>query len=100
VRELENIIERAITLSQGEHITIDDLPPRIRARNPDDGMPQLLADDLAVLFSGLPNLEEIEKRYMLYVLEATGGNRKRTAEILDINRKTLYRMASRFQIEL
>jgi len=34
------------------------------------------------------------------VLDATGGNRKRTAEILDINRKTLYRMAARFEIEL
>jgi DNA-binding NtrC family response regulator len=32
-------------------------------------------------------------------LEATGNNRKRTAEILGINRKTLYRMAARFEIE-
>ena len=33
-------------------------------------------------------------------MEATGGNRKRTAEILDINRKTLYRMAARYEIDL
>jgi DNA-binding NtrC family response regulator len=100
VRELENVIERAITLSQDVHITADDLSPKVRTRNTNDGTLQLSADDLAGLFSGLPNLEEMEKRYMLHVLEATGGNRKRTAEILDINRKTLYRMASRFQIEL
>lgn len=64
-----------------------------------DDTPPLSADDLAELFSGLPNLDEIERRYILRVLEATGNNRKRTAEILRINRKTLYRMAARFQIE-
>ena len=57
------------------------------------------ADELDQLFSGLPNLDEIERRYILHVLEATGNNRKRTAEILGINRKTLYRMAARFEIE-
>jgi two-component system, NtrC family, response regulator AtoC len=98
VRELENVIERAVTLSQSGLITIDDLPPRIRQQQPND-TPPLSADDLAELFSGLPNLDEIERRYILHVLEATGNNRKRTAEILGINRKTLYRMAARFEIE-
>ncbi|HKV33918.1 MAG TPA: sigma-54 dependent transcriptional regulator [Pyrinomonadaceae bacterium] len=98
VRELENVIERAITLSQGGLITIDDLPERIRLQ-PSPDMPPLSAEDLAEIFSGLPNLDEIERRYILHVLEATGNNRKRTAEILGINRKTLYRMAARFEIE-
>jgi len=98
VRELENVIERAITLNQGDVITIDDLPPRIRLQ-PSPETPSLSADDLEELFSGLPNLDEIERRYILHVLEATGNNRKRTAEILGINRKTLYRMAARFAIE-
>ncbi|HKN83068.1 MAG TPA: sigma-54 dependent transcriptional regulator [Pyrinomonadaceae bacterium] len=98
VRELENVIERAITLSQGGVITIEDLPPRIRSQQ-SYNTPPLSADDLAELFSGLPNLDEIERRYILHVLEATGNNRKRTAEILGINRKTLYRMAARFEIE-
>ena len=98
VRELENVIERAVTLSQGGVITADDLPHRIRLQ-PSYDTPPLSADDLAELFSGLPNLDEIERRYILHVLEATGNNRKRTAEILGINRKTLYRMAARFQIE-
>ena len=96
VRELENVIERGITLSQGGVMTIEDLPPRIRQSH---DTPPLSADDLAELFSGLPNLDEIERRYILHVLEATGNNRKRTAEILGINRKTLYRMAARFEIE-
>jgi DNA-binding NtrC family response regulator len=98
VRELENVIERAITLSQGGRITTDDLPQRVRLRTAAD-TPPLGADDLAELFSGLPNLDEIERRYVLHVLEATGNNRKRTAEILGINRKTLYRMAARFEID-
>jgi len=98
VRELENVIERAITLSQGGRITIEDLPPRVRLQTASD-TPPLGADDLAELFSGLPNLDEIERRYVLHVLEATGNNRKRTAEILGINRKTLYRMAARFEID-
>src|SRR5215475_1416764 len=98
VRELENVIERAITLNQGGVITIDDLPARIRMQ-PSTETPPLSADDFEQLFSGLPNLDEIERRYILHVLEATGNNRKRTAEILGINRKTLYRMAARFAIE-
>ncbi|HEV8427214.1 MAG TPA: helix-turn-helix domain-containing protein [Pyrinomonadaceae bacterium] len=98
VRELENVIERAITLNQGGVITIEDRPARIRVQ-PVYEMPSLSADDIDQLFTGLPNLDEVERRYILHVLEATGNNRKRTAEILGINRKTLYRMAARFEIE-
>ncbi len=100
VRELENVLERAITLSQSDRITADELPGRIRMEHPGDGIPPLSADDLEELFFELPSLDELERRYILHVLNATGGNRKRSAEILGINRKTLYRMAARFQIEL
>jgi len=55
---------------------------------------------MADLFSGLPSLDALERRYIIHVLDATGSNRKRTAEILGINRKTLYRMAARFEVEL
>ena len=98
VRELENVIERAITLNQGGVISVDDLPARIRLQ-PAHDTPPLSSEEIDQLFSGLPNLDEIERRYILHVLEATGNNRKRTAEILGINRKTLYRMAARFEIE-
>jgi DNA-binding NtrC family response regulator len=100
VRELENVVERAITLSQGGRITSNDLPPRISLEYSGNTTPPLSADDLADLFSGLPSLDELERRYILHVLDATGSNRKRAAEILGINRKTLYRMAARFEIEL
>ncbi len=100
VRELENVIERAITLSQGQRITSKDLPPMMSLEHSGNATPPLSADDLADLFSGLPSLDELERRYILHVLEATGSNRKRAAEILGINRKTLYRMAARFEIAL
>ena len=100
VRELENVVERAITLSQGGRITSNDLPPRISFEHAGNATPPLSADDLDDLFSGLPSLDELERRYILHVLDATGSNRKRAAEILGINRKTLYRMAARFEIEL
>jgi len=57
-------------------------------------------DELARLFDGLPSVDELERRYLLHVLEATGGNRKRAAEIMGINRRTLYRMAERLQQEI
>ena len=99
VRELENAIERAVTLKQGGSITPADLPAKI-VENTTQSEPDAKADDLARLFEGLPPIQELERRYMLHVLEATGGNRKRAAEIMDINRKTLYRMAERYGIEL
>ena len=52
------------------------------------------------LFVDLPSLDEIERRYLLHVIEQVGGNRTRAAEVLGIDRRTLYRMAERFGIEL
>ena len=52
------------------------------------------------LFAGLPTLEEMEKRYLRHVLAAVGGNRSRAAEALGIDRRTLYRMAERFGLDL
>jgi DNA-binding NtrC family response regulator len=100
VRELENVIERAITLNRSRRITPEDFPSKVCGFGAERAAAKVGADDLAAIFVGLPSIEEMERRYLLHVLEATGGNRKRTAEILEINRRTLYRMAERFQIEL
>jgi DNA-binding protein Fis len=51
-------------------------------------------------FADLPTLEELERRYLLHVLDAAKGNRTRAAEILGVDRRTLYRMAERFGIAL
>jgi DNA-binding NtrC family response regulator len=99
VRELENVIERAITLTRNRRITPDDLPARVRSNEPLATNSERKEDDLADLFAGMPSLEEVERRYLLHVLEATGGNRSRAAEIIGISRRTIYRMAARFGIE-
>ena len=52
------------------------------------------------MFDGLPTLDELERRYLLHVLEAVGGNRTRAAEALGVDRRTLYRMAERFGVSL
>ena len=89
VRELENTIERLVVFSRGR-IEVADLPGSIVAAPP-------LQERL---FSDLPTLDELEWRYLLHVLSAVGGNRSRAAEALGIDRRTLYRMAERFGIDL
>lgn len=94
VRELENSIEHAVLHSRGQIITEDDLPSRLRSqREPEPALGENF-------FSGLPSLEEMERRYLIHVLEAVGGNRTRAAEVLQIDRRTLYRMAERLGIKL
>lgn len=75
IRELENVIQRAVIMCD-TRIEVNDLPDTLKYRIdfPDD---QLLP------------LREIEKRYILRVLEATDNNKSRAAEILQIDRKTL-----------
>ena len=97
VRELENVIERAISLAHGPLIVPDDLPAEVRRAGRDGEMPPV-----GVLESGdgLITLDELEKRYLVRVLKETGGNKMKAAKILGIDRRTLYRMAERFGLEL
>jgi DNA-binding NtrC family response regulator len=90
VRELEHAIERAVVLTQNPVLLPTDLPPEIRAeagarRGPNPGV--------------LP-LREVERRHLRFALEQAGGNRKQAAEWLGITRRTLYRMATRYGIDL
>ena len=84
VRELENVIERAVTLTRGEQVTPEDLPPAIHGSRGD----RKVIDDAAD--RTLP-LEDVEKEYILRILDKTGGNKYQAAQILGIDRKTLYR---------
>ena len=59
-----------------------------------------IASEASKLFSDLPSLDELEKRYLLFVLEAAKGNKSKASEILQIDRRTFYRMAERFGINL
>jgi DNA-binding NtrC family response regulator len=85
VRELENSVARALALNPSGVVVPEDLPDAVRgataparARTPD--------------VSDRPTLEELERRYASQVLQETGGNKTRAAEILGIDRKTLYRI--------
>jgi two-component system response regulator HydG len=86
VRELENAMERAVALAQGSRVQLEDLPEEIRQVFPkpvvNGGQVQLLA--------------EVEKEYILAVLELNGGNQTRTAKQLGIGSATLYRKLKKY----
>ena len=84
VRELENVIERAVTLARGDRLTPDDLPPAILGTHGDR---HLLADAAERILT----LDEMEKTYVKKILEQAGGNKYQAAQLLGIDRKTLYR---------
>jgi DNA-binding NtrC family response regulator len=84
VRELENVIERALVLCQGEEITPNDLPAHLTGSKP-----HLLTLQDALLRRR--SLGDIEREYTLLALEFTEGKKKEAAELLGIDRKTLYR---------
>ncbi len=98
VRELENAIERAVSLSHGPLVLPDDLPDTIRnagAMSGDDAVGKGSGEEEALL-----TLDEVQKRHLMRVLRETGGNKARAAKILGIDRRTLYRMAERFGLEM
>lgn len=92
VRELENAMERAVILTPGARIEAHALPERITQRHPEP----LVAERMVAN----PTLEVIERAYILWVLQAEGGNKSRAAEALGIDPSTLYRKLSRFGVEM
>jgi transcriptional regulator with PAS, ATPase and Fis domain len=97
VRELENAIERAVSLSHGPLLTPDDLPAQIRQASSPSEQKQDVSDTAESVYL---TLEEVEKRHLMRVLKETKGNKVKAAKILGIDRRTLYRMAERFGLDL
>ncbi len=89
VRELENIIERAVALTDDTHITVKDLPEDLR---------QLEVESFPA--ERLVPLRDVEKRYIAHVLSKTGYNRNLAAKILEIPRTTLWRKLKKYGIDL
>ena len=86
VRELENVVARALALNPSGVILAEDLPEHVRgARATVAGLAGVPVDDR-------PTLDELDRRYAARVLQETAGNKTRAAEILGIDRKTLYRL--------
>ena len=90
VRELQNCIERAVALTQYEQIAVDDLPEKIRHYHRSHVV--VASDDPSELVS----MEEVERRYILRVMEAMGSNKTLAARVLGFDRKTLYRKLERY----
>ena len=90
MRELRNVIERAVALTQFDKIAVDDLPEKIR----DYRSSQVFigGEDPEELVSW----DEVERRYILHVLKSVAGNKTVAARILGLDRKTLYRKLQQY----
>ena len=95
VRELESAIEYAVLHARGHEIVPEDLPAKLQSAQ----VRAAARSPLSALFEDLPSLDQLERRYLLYVLDIAGGHRTRAAEILGIDRRTLYRMIERYGID-
>ena len=89
VRELENAMQSAVALARFDELAVDDLPTHVR--NHRSQRVVLAADTAAELIT----LKALEVRYLRRVLSLVDGNKTRAAEILGVDRRTLYRMLER-----
>jgi transcriptional regulator with GAF, ATPase, and Fis domain len=92
IRQLQNVIEQSAVLCDGGKLEVSDTAlsaPRSsgRGREGVDG-----------IFVGNPTLEEVKKRYIGHLLTTTRGNMLRAAAILDVDRRSLYRMVARYEL--
>jgi DNA-binding NtrC family response regulator len=90
VRELRNCVESLVVTTRGEEITLQNLPP-------------LMVPESSSFSINLPMgrpIDEVERRYILRTLEMLSGNKARTAQMLGISKKTLYRRLHDYGIAL
>ena len=90
IRELENVIERAVALSNGPEITVNELPEYIG---------NLLIETYRRENSEIPTLEDQEKNYIKWVLDKSEGNKTKAAKIMGIDRVSLWRKMKRYDME-
>ena len=99
VRELENTLRHALILCDGERLSVDDLPLRIRGRaQPPDGRADE-AENVNLADAVAQATERIEKALILSRLATLDGSRTATAESLGISRKTLFNKMRAYGIE-
>ena len=92
VRELQNCIERAVAFARFGEITVDDLPDKVREYKTERFAVE--ANDSTEIVT----LDELERRYVERTLALVGGNKSRAAELLGIDRRTLYRRIERWVV--
>ncbi|CCO09467.1 sigma-54-dependent transcriptional regulator [Desulforamulus hydrothermalis] len=98
IRELQNVIERAVILSQGQEIKPRHLPKEIQKLDSDKGK---AAQGLIINFpdDGI-SFEEVEKELIIKALAKSNGNQTRAAQLLGITRSALLYRAQKYQIKL
>jgi DNA-binding NtrC family response regulator len=90
VREMMNIMERAVAMCQGTLIQARDLPPDLA---------QVEVSVFPKPGERAPTLEEWERQYIEHILKLTGGMRARAADILGIDRVSLWRKMKKYDLE-
>ncbi len=89
IRELENVIERALILCEGDYITKKDLPPNMINEDYSNVVPDRLKDAVAAF----------EREHIISILKRTGNNKEETAKLLDISLSSLYRKMDELKIK-
>ena len=92
VRELENTVEYALAIGSGDELGLDDLPPEVLQGDTGN------CDMLRECMRHGETLAELERRYILSVLERCGGHQLNTAAVLGIDRRTLYRKLKEYDV--
>jgi two-component system response regulator AtoC len=95
IRELENVLERAMVLTEGSKVTVEDLPESVRRPSPDGPGPGLDTDDLSVKRHGA----RLEKHLIQLALDRTGGNKTQAAELLELSPRALRYKIQEYGIE-
>jgi two-component system response regulator HydG len=90
IRELQNCIERAVAFTRFDELTVDDLPEKIRNYRATD------VDIPGVGLHEVLTIDEVERRYITRVLKQLDGNKTMAAELLGLDRRTLYRKLERW----
>src|SRR5262245_37489342 len=91
-RELENVIERAVALTDGDNLTPEDLPERVRSNGQTSGL-------LTRARERRMTMRQLEREYIIEALRMTNGNKSRAAEILGFDRRTLHRKLDEYRAE-
>lgn len=95
IRELENVIERALVLTEGDKISLDDLPESVRRPAPEGPGLAVDSDDLSVKRHGA----RLERHLIARALDRTGGNKTQAAELLELSPRALRYKIQEYGIE-
>ena len=95
IRELENVLERALVLTEDETIGVEDLPETVRRPSPEGPTITVDADDLSVK----RHSARLEKYLIERALDRTGGNKTQAAELLELSPRALRYKIQEYGVE-